>query len=116
MQGARIANFAQGAGRDIPCRVLQIAQQIAKWINRRFTHFGEFLYGLFVQFTVDSPVDAPIPDEAGSSGSSISFGVLKAAQALGDYKALQEAGRDVIQIHLGQDGAGGLERLVRELS
>ncbi len=79
-------------------------------------HKGDAGNGLFVQFTADSPVDVPIPDEAGSPDSSISFGVLKTAQALGDYRALQEAGRDVIQVHLGGDSVGALERLVNGLT
>ena len=79
-------------------------------------HKGDAGNGLFVQFTADSPVDVPIPDEAGSPESSMSFGVLKSAQALGDYEALRAAGRPVIQIDLGQDVVGGLERLVKGLS
>ena len=46
----------------------------------------------------------------------MSFGVLKSAQAMGDYEALRAAGRPVIQIDLGQDVVGGLERLVKGLS
>jgi hypothetical protein len=55
----------------------------------------------------------PIPDEAGSSDSSISFGVLKMAQALGDKQALRDAdpSRRVIRFHLGRDVVGGLKKL-----
>ena len=45
----------------------------------------------------------PIPDQAGEDDSSISFGVLKTAQALGDSQALRDAGRKVIRFHLGKD-------------
>lgn len=75
-------------------------------------HKGDAGNGLFVQFTADDPRDVPIPEEAGSPNSSISFGVLKAAQALGDRQALLNAGRKVIRFHLGRDAAGGLRRLL----
>jgi hypothetical protein len=75
-------------------------------------HKGDAGNGLFVQFTADSPHDVPIPDEAGSPESSISFGLLKMAQALGDRRALLDAGRRVIRFHLGDDVAGGLSQLM----
>lgn len=74
-------------------------------------HKGDAGKGFFIQFTADDTRDAPIPDEAGLPDSSITFGVLKAAQALGDYQALREAGRRVIRFHLGNDVPGGLKRL-----
>lgn len=40
--------------------------------------------GLFLQITAYHPRDADIPDEAGSEESSLTFGVLVEAQALGD--------------------------------
>jgi transaldolase/glucose-6-phosphate isomerase len=79
-------------------------------------HKGDAGHGLFIQFTADDPRDAPIPDEAGSPESSITFGVLKAAQALGDYQALLDAGRRVIRFHLGKDIVGGLKRLTEALA
>ncbi len=75
-------------------------------------HKGDAGRGLFIQITAESTQDAPIPDEAGRSESSLSFGVLKMAQALGDYQALLEAGRRVIRVHL-QDVTKGLEYLSR---
>ncbi|MFQ6101285.1 MAG: glucose-6-phosphate isomerase [Anaerolineae bacterium] len=77
-------------------------------------HKGDAGNGLFIQFTADDSHDAPIPDEAGSPESSISFGVLKTAQALGDEQALLDAGRRVIRFHLGADVVGGLRRLSGE--
>ena len=68
-----------------------------------------------MQFTADDRQDAPIPDRAGSPASSITFGVLKAAQALGDQQALLNAGRRVIRFHLGTDVVGGLSRLSETL-
>jgi hypothetical protein len=78
-------------------------------------HKGDAGRGLFVQFTADDAHDVPIPDEAGAPGSSITFGVLKAAQAAGDRQALLNAGRRVIRFHLGADASGGLTRLTTAL-
>jgi transaldolase/glucose-6-phosphate isomerase len=78
-------------------------------------HKGDAGGGLFIQFTADDAHDAPIPDEAGAPGSSITFGVLKAAQAAGDRQALLDAGRRVIRFHLGADVSGGLARLTMAL-
>jgi transaldolase/glucose-6-phosphate isomerase len=78
-------------------------------------HKGDAGRGLFIQFTADDPRDAPIPDEPGRPDSSITFGVLKAAQALGDQRALLDAGRRVIRFHLETDVAGGLRRLSETL-
>jgi glucose-6-phosphate isomerase len=75
-------------------------------------HKGDAGRGLFVQLTADAAQDAPIPDQAGAPDSSISFGVLKMAQALGDGQALREAGRRVIHFHLGTDILGGLKQLM----
>ena len=74
-------------------------------------HKGDAGNGLFIQFTADTPDDAPIPDKAGSEATSITFGVLKKAQALGDRQALLDAGRKVIRFDLGKDVVGGLQRL-----
>jgi glucose-6-phosphate isomerase len=56
--------------------------------------------GLFIQITTEHAGDAQIP------GSAYSFGVLQAAQAAGDFRALVGRGRRVIRLHL----AGGAER------
>ncbi len=74
-------------------------------------HKGDAGRGLFIQFTSDDPRDAPIPDEAGSPSSSTTFGVLKAAQALGDRQALLDARRWVIRFHFRRDIARQLHRL-----
>jgi transaldolase/glucose-6-phosphate isomerase len=79
-------------------------------------HKGDAGNGLFIQFTADDPRDAPIPDEAGSPRSSITFGLLKAAQALGDGQALMDGGRRVIRFHLGRDVVGGLEQLAEAVA
>lgn len=74
-------------------------------------HKGDRGRGLFIQFTVDDPIDIPIPDEAGSPESSLTFGVLKTAQAHGDQQALLDAGRRAIRFHLGGDVVQGLKAL-----
>lgn len=74
-------------------------------------HKGDGGRGVFIQLTADDPRDVPIPDEMGQPGSSVTFGVLKAAQALGDRQALLHVGRPVIRFHLGGDIAGGLKIL-----
>lgn len=74
-------------------------------------HKGDAGHGLFIQFTADDPQDAPIPDEADAPASSITFGVLKAAQAMGDRQALLNASRRVIHFHLGRDVVKELDRL-----
>jgi transaldolase/glucose-6-phosphate isomerase len=79
-------------------------------------HKGDAGNGLFVQFTADVPRDAPIPDQAGAPDATMPFGVLKAAQALGDHRALLDAGRQVIRFHLGDDVVGELRRLLKELT
>jgi transaldolase/glucose-6-phosphate isomerase len=79
-------------------------------------HKGDAGNGLFIQFTDDDPRDVPIPDEAGSPDSSITFSVLKTAQALGDQQALLDAGRRVLRFHLGDDTVGGLKKLEETLS
>jgi len=65
-------------------------------------HKGDAGKGLFIQFTSQTSQDIDIPDEAGSPESAMSFGTLKMSQALGDAQALQEAGRRVISISLGE--------------
>jgi transaldolase/glucose-6-phosphate isomerase len=79
-------------------------------------HKGDAGNGLFIQLTADDAHDSDIPDEAGTPASSISFGVLKSAQVLGDKRALMESGRRVIRFHLGDDVVGGLKLLAQEMS
>ncbi|MDX1687708.1 MAG: bifunctional transaldolase/phosoglucose isomerase [Candidatus Promineifilaceae bacterium] len=71
-------------------------------------HKGDGGNGLFVQITTEPLQDLPIPDEAGSRESSLTFGTLKMAQALGDAQALQDAGRRVIRLHFWGDDVPAL--------
>ena len=79
-------------------------------------HKGDAGNGLFIQFTADDKRDVPIPDEAGYPDSSMTFGILKAAQAMGDRQALVDRGRKVIRFHLGGDVLGGLKKLAEALT
>jgi glucose-6-phosphate isomerase/transaldolase/glucose-6-phosphate isomerase len=74
-------------------------------------HKGDAGKGLFIQITQEIEKDTAIPDEAGESGSLMSFGTLKNAQALGDRQALLDADRHVIRFHL-EDQTDGLKKLV----
>jgi len=78
-------------------------------------HKGGSNRGLFIQLTADDSLDASIPDEMGQPGSSVTFGILNAAQALGDRLALRNAGRRVIRFHLGNDISGGLQLLTETI-
>ncbi len=64
--------------------------------------------GVFLQITCDDGDDLPVP------GRRYSFGVVKAAQARGDFDVLAERGRRVLRVHLGADVQAGLTKL-REL-
>ena len=79
-------------------------------------HKGDAGQGLFIQITADKPQDLAIPDVAGEEGSSITFGTLIQAQALGDQQALHEAGREIIQFHLSEDVQMGIQALVDALT
>jgi glucose-6-phosphate isomerase len=79
-------------------------------------HKGDAGHGLFVQFTADDLEEQPVPDEVGSSKSSLTFGVLKKAQALGDLQALTEAGRKIIRIHFHGNPARDIDRLTNALA
>jgi glucose-6-phosphate isomerase len=74
-------------------------------------HKGDSGNGLFIQITSEKSADLEIPDEAGDDESSISFGVLIQAQALGDRRALQEEGRKVVRFHLDGDVQGDIQKL-----
>jgi hypothetical protein len=78
-------------------------------------HKGDAGRGLFIQITSANRADVSIPGKAGEKASSISFGVLKLAQALGDRQALLNAGRKVIRFHLEGDVLMGMTRLTQAL-
>ena len=61
--------------------------------------------GVFLQITSDDAFDLQVPDQ------KYTFGVVKAAQARGDFQVLCNRGRRALRIHLGDDVAGGLAKL-----
>ena len=61
--------------------------------------------GVFLQITCEDAEDLPV------SGKSYTFGIVKAAQARGDFQVLVERGRRTLRIHLGPDVAGDLKKL-----
>jgi transaldolase/glucose-6-phosphate isomerase len=65
--------------------------------------------GVFLQITCDDAVDVPVP------GQKYTFGVVKAAQARGDFQVLVERNRRALRVHLGSDVAAGLGTLQRAI-
>jgi transaldolase/glucose-6-phosphate isomerase len=61
--------------------------------------------GVFLQVTCDDAVDLPVP------GRKYSFGIVKAAQARGDFQVLVDRDRRALRVHLGADVAAGLQTL-----
>jgi hypothetical protein len=61
--------------------------------------------GVFLQITCDDAADLPVP------GQKYTFGVVKAAQARGDFQVLAERNRRALRVHLGADVAAGLTKL-----
>jgi transaldolase/glucose-6-phosphate isomerase len=61
--------------------------------------------GVFLQITCDDYIDLPVP------GQKYTFGIVKAAQARGDFEVLAERGRRALRVHLGADVSSGLATL-----
>ena len=78
-------------------------------------HKGDAGYGMFIQFLADSSRDVKIPNQPGEDASSITFGILKKAQCLGDRQALKQANRQVILIDLGSHIQENLQKLMKAL-
>lgn len=63
--------------------------------------------GVFLQITCDDAKDLPVP------GQKYTFGVVKAAQARGDFAVLAERGRRALRVHLGKNLKSALAALSR---
>ncbi len=63
--------------------------------------------GVFLQITCDDAKDLPVP------GQNYTFGVVKAAQARGDFAVLAERGRRALRVHLGKNLKSGLAALTK---
>jgi transaldolase / glucose-6-phosphate isomerase len=64
--------------------------------------------GVFLQVTCDDKTDLPVP------GQKYTFGVVKAAQARGDFQVLAERNRRALRVHL-KDVESGLATLAKLL-
>lgn len=60
---------------------------------------------MFLQITCDDTADLQVP------GQKYTFGVVKAAEARGDFEVLAERGRRVLRVHFGTHVAAGLTTL-----
>jgi len=79
-------------------------------------HKGGGGNGLFIQLTAENKVDALVPDGPGALSSSYSFGILKQAQARGDWEALREKDRRIVRVHIKNDLLEGLTKLISSLA
>jgi hypothetical protein len=61
--------------------------------------------GVFLQITCDEAEDLAVP------GQKYTFGVVKAAQARGDFQVLADRKRRALRVHLGKDIGSGLDHL-----
>jgi len=65
--------------------------------------------GVFLQITCDDAKDLQVP------GQKYTFGIVKAAQARGDFAVLAERGRRALRVHLGKNLKSGLATLTKAL-
>ena len=63
--------------------------------------------GVFLQITCDDAKDLAVP------GQKYTFGIVKAAQARGDFAVLAERGRRALRVHLGKNLKSGLATLTK---
>jgi glucose-6-phosphate isomerase len=75
-------------------------------------HKGDGGNGLFIQILSEPENDLLIPDNPGENSSTVSFGVLIKAQALGDRKAMLANKRKVLTVDLGKNTMDGLQKLI----
>jgi hypothetical protein len=62
--------------------------------------------GVFLQITSDDAEDLAVPNQ------KYSFGIVKAAQARGDFAVLAERNRRALRVHLGADVKDGLSKIL----
>ena len=61
--------------------------------------------GVFLQITSDDKIDLSVP------GQKYTFGVVKAAQARGDFQVLLDRGRRAFRVHVSGDLSNGLKKI-----
>ena len=113
---ALMAYIAPGSEHDAALGAIRLAvrdkYKVATTVGYgpRFLHSTGQLHkggpntGVFLQIVGDDVNDLPIP------GEKFSFGVLKQAQALGDFQALRNHGRRVLRVQM-RDVAAGLAKI-----
>ncbi len=72
-------------------------------------HKGGPNKGVFIMFTYEAADDLPIP------GKDYGFATLQRAQALGDFRSLNDKNRRVIRIHLGRNIEESLKQINESL-
>lgn len=93
--------------------LIRDALQVATCVGfgPRFQHSTGQVYkggpntGVVLQITCDDTVSLAVP------GHRFSFGVVKEAQARGDFEAMAARGRRALRVHLGSDVTAGLQAL-----
>lgn len=91
-------------------QMIRDAKQVATCLGfgPRFLHSTGQAYkggpnsGVFLQITCNDDIDISVPQQ------EYSFGVVKAAQARGDFQVLAERDRRALRVHLGKDVETGL--------
>jgi len=114
---ALLAYLEMSSANDAPLQRIRHAVRDARGaatcvgFGPRFLHSTGQAYkggpntGVFLQITCDDAADLPVP------GRRFTFGVVKAAQARGDFQVLAERERRALRVHLGSDVAAGLATL-----
>jgi transaldolase/glucose-6-phosphate isomerase len=114
---ALLAYIERNSAHEAELQAMRVAIRDAKHVatcvgfGPRFLHSTGQAYkggtnsGVFLQITCDSREDLDVP------GRRLSFGVVKAAQARGDFDVLAERSRRLLRIHLAGDVAAGLAAL-----
>jgi hypothetical protein len=106
-------NMAHNASLQVIRHAVRDAKRVATCVGfgPRFLHSTGQAYkggpnsGVFLQITCDDAADLPVPQQ------KYTFGVVKAAQARGDFQVLSERGRRALRVHLGADVDAGLKQL-----
>jgi len=119
---ALLAYLEMSATNDAPLQRIRHAVRDARGtatcvgFGPRFLHSTGQAYkggpntGVFLQITCDDAADLPVP------GRRFTFGVVKAAQARGDFQVLAERERRALRVHLGSDVRAGLATLQAALT
>jgi hypothetical protein len=115
---ALLAYIERNAPHDAALQKIRLAVRDTKRVatcvgfGPRFLHSTGQAYkggpnsGVFLQITCDDAEDVAIP------GQKYTFGIVKAAQARGDFEVLNQRKRRALRVHIGKDVAAGLDALI----